>query len=68
MWPFLKSLIWDETAFQRYGRMLIFGLGAAVSAGMIQTGIDGGGGKIGTALQLLAFMIRAGDKNPSQPS
>lgn len=57
----LTKILYDETAFERYFRMLIFGIGT-----MITTGVWTIGPKFwwfGQTIQILALLIGAGDKN-----
>jgi len=63
MIPFFKSLLFDSSRFERFGRALIAGIGQLVAAGVIPTGISGGGKAIGAILTVLPFIIGAGQKN-----
>ena len=63
MIPLLRRFLLDETAFVRWSRAALFGLGEAMREGLIPTGVSGGG-KYGVVLMLAAFMLGAGDKNP----
>jgi len=62
MLTLISKFLWDETAFIRYTRTILAGLGMAMQEGVIPTGIDGGG-KWGALLVVLAFFLGAGDKN-----
>lgn len=62
MIPWLKRILYDESAFERYGRALVFGLGTALTMGVIPAGMLGYYG--GPILQALALVIGAGDKTP----
>jgi len=55
------KFLWDETAFLRYARALLFLAGELVRQGVIPTGIDAGG-KYGVLLEATAFLFAAGAK------
>lgn len=59
MIPYLKALLFDQSAFERIGRMLLAALGQLITAGIIPTGISGGGKIIGSILTILPFLIGA---------
>jgi hypothetical protein len=65
MIPLIKRFFWDETAFIRWTRALLAGLGVAMHSGMIP--IDALSGTkawwLGPALIVLAFSMGAGEKN-----
>lgn len=68
MIPWLKSfqaLLYDETAFRRAGRALIFLLGASMHNGVIP-GLDGAKSWwLGPLVSAAALYIGAGDKTPA---
>ena len=63
MITWIKSFLFDESVFERSIRTVIAMLGAGMQAGVVPTGI-GGGGKYGAFITALAFFIGAGQKNP----
>lgn len=63
MITFVKSFLWDETAFIRYSRAMIYGLSVAITQGMIP-GLSGTKfWWVAQFLPVLALMLGAGDKN-----
>jgi hypothetical protein len=63
MIPWILNLLWDETVFERFGRMGIAALGQLMSAGLIPTGISGGGRVLGSILTVIPFLIGAAPQN-----
>jgi hypothetical protein len=63
----IKRFLWDETAFVRYMRAILAGLGMAMHSGMIPIASLSGTKAwwIGPALVMLAFIFGAGDRNQS---
>jgi hypothetical protein len=61
MITFFKNLLWDETAFFRYGRFCLYILGQGMVIGVIPTGVSGGG-KIGVMISGLALLISGNTK------
>lgn len=61
MITYLKKLLWDETAFERFGRAIVFGIGQAMQQGLLPTGDKGW--YVGIVMQALALAVGAGDKN-----
>lgn len=61
----IKKFLWDETAFVRYMRAILAGLGMAMHSGMIPVAALSGTRAwwIGPALVMAAFIFGAGDKN-----
>jgi len=64
MLGFIKRLFTDETAFTGYVRAGIFGLGAAVSTGLVDITKLGLPKWSVILLFALGGFVRAGDKNP----
>ena len=60
MIPFLRNLLFDETAFQRMGRAALAAVGQLMVSGVIPTGVSGGGKVMGGLLTILPFLIGAG--------
>lgn len=61
----IKRFLWDETAFVRYMRAILAGLGMAMHSGMIPIASLSGTKAwwIGPALVMAAFIFGAGEKN-----
>lgn len=66
MLTFLKRLLWDEAAFERWGRATLVALGQAIASGAIPTGIEGGG-KLGWAISFVGLLISGGTKTSTTP-
>jgi hypothetical protein len=63
MIAWIKKLLWDETAFERFGRALLFAIGQAMQQGLLPVEVGTTGWYIGILLQISAFTVGAGDKN-----
>ena len=64
MLTFLKKLLWDETAFVRYSRAVLLGLGAAIAANELN--IPGVPDAWGIAVVSIGGLLGAGDKNTTK--
>ena len=64
MIPWLKKLLWDESAFERSGRAVLLMLGGLVATGQLPPWVPEW---IAAPLLLLAGLIGAGDKNLTLP-
>lgn len=67
MLPFLQNLLWDQAAFQRYGRAALLVGGQLVDKGVIPTGVGGAGHYVGPILMFLWLMIGAGTTTNGTP-
>ena len=65
MIPWIKRLLWDQTAFERYGRAAILIVGGGIATG--QMAVPEGYEWIGVVAMGLAGLIGAGDRNPAAP-
>jgi hypothetical protein len=65
MIPWLKKLLWDESAFERYSRALFFALAGLAAAGQLPEWVPQW---IAGPLLALGGLIGAGDKNPGNGS
>lgn len=63
MFAWIRRLLWDESAFERWGRVCIFAIGEGIRNGTVP--VPPGWEKVGMALQALALLIAAGEKNVS---
>lgn len=65
----LRVLWTDEAAFKTalatWGRFLFAFVGYLIDQGLIPTGVAGGGNRLGMLMIVLAFLVNAGQKNPS---
>lgn len=61
----LKELLFDAAVARRFGRYIIFLLGAGIQQGIIPTGVNGGG-KYGIYISGIALLISSQPK-PQQP-
>ena len=63
MKKFFLSLWYDESRFIGVCRALIVVVGQLFNEGIIQTGVDGAGAKIGAFLLAIAVAVPAGQRN-----
>lgn len=64
MIPFLKRLLWDDAAFERYGKAILYGLATAMLSGAIEWP-SWVSPKLITAMGAIAALIPTGQKNDS---
>lgn len=56
----------NRAGFERTMRTLAYFVGLLVMRGVIPTGLEGGGDILGPLLMGGAFLVKAGDKNPTR--
>ena len=60
MIPWVKKLLWDASAFERYGRAVLLAIGGLAAAGQLPMWVPEW---IAAPLLLFAGLIGAGEKN-----